>query len=108
MEHIAALLLIIGCSDDLGQCKELPAPVPVYETVEECESEVDGSVRLFSGDYPQVFVQCVTVDPAQEEEDAELVWDVRKDGTLVAAIENPDVMVARSTERTDRVTSVEQ
>ncbi len=56
MEHIAALLLIIGCSDDLGQCKELPAPVPVYETVEECESDVSGSVRLFSGDYPQVFV----------------------------------------------------
>ncbi len=41
-----------------------------------------------------------------EEEDAELVWDVRKDGTLVASIENPDVMVARSTERTDRLSSV--
>ena len=32
MEHIAALLLIIGCSEDLSQCCELPAPVPVYET----------------------------------------------------------------------------
>ena len=108
MEHIAALLLIIGCSDDLGQCKELPAPVPVYETAEECESDVDSSVRTFTGTYPQVFVQCVAVDPALEEEDAELVWDIRKDGTLYAAVETPDVMVARTTERADRIVSAQE
>ena len=38
MEHIAALILIIGCSDDLTQCRELPAPTPIYETKQDCDA----------------------------------------------------------------------
>lgn len=94
MEHVAALLLLIGCSDDLGQCRELPAPTEVYETVEECEVDLQPSISLFTTRHPQVFGQCVEVDPAIEEEDAELVWDVKPDGTLYAMIEVPEVMVA--------------
>ena len=96
MEHIAALLLIIGCSDDLSQCAELPAPVPLYEAVEDCNRELPGSLGGFSGQYGQLFARCVPVDPALEEEDAELTWDVRPDGTLVATIEivPANVMVA--------------
>lgn len=101
MEHIAALLLIIGCSDDLAQCRELPAPVPVFETVEECESELPVSIGSFTGQHPQIFAQCVTVDPALEEEDAELAWDVKPDGTLVASISVPDVMVASNSKSKD-------
>ena len=97
MEHIAALLLIIGCSDDLAQCRELPAPVPVFETAQACESEMPVSLRSYTGKFPQIFAQCVEVDPAMEEEDAELTWDINKDGVLVASIESieaSDVMVA--------------
>ena len=32
MEHIAAILLMVGCSSDLRQCEELPAPTAIYET----------------------------------------------------------------------------
>ena len=35
MEHIAAILLLVGCSGDLKQCDELPAPTAIYETEEE-------------------------------------------------------------------------
>ena len=98
MEHIAALLLIIGCSDDLAQCSELPAPVSIYETVEECESDLQPSISLFTTKHPQVFGQCVEVDPAIEEEDAELVWDIKPDGTLYALIEVPEVTVASGRE----------
>jgi len=96
MEHIAALLLIIGCSDDLSQCTELPAPVPVYEAVEDCNRELPDSLGGFTGQYGQLFARCVQVDPALEEEDAELTWDVHPDGTLVASIEivPVNVMVA--------------
>ena len=87
MEHIAALLLIIGCSDDLSQCAELPAPVPLYEAVEDCNRELPGSLGGFSGQYGQLFARCVQVDPALEEEDAELTWDIRPDGTLVASVD---------------------
>jgi len=96
MEHIAALLLIVGCSDDLLLCIELPAPVPVYEAAEDCNRELPNSLEAFTGQYGRLFARCVPVDPALEEEDAELTWDVHPDGTLVASIEivPANVMVA--------------
>jgi hypothetical protein len=96
MEHIAALLLIIGCSDDLRQCRELPAPVALYEAAEDCNRELPGSLGAFTGQYGRLFARCVAVDPAMEEEDAELTWDVRPDGTLVASVDAvpSDMMVA--------------
>lgn len=86
MEHIAALLLIVGCSGDLAECRELPAPVPIYETMEECTAELPLSLRQANGKTEKVFGQCVFVDPAMEEEDAMLEWDVTKDGRLVASV----------------------
>jgi hypothetical protein len=101
MEHIAALLLIIGCSSDLSQCHELPAPVPAYEAAEDCDSELPVSIGAFAGQYDQIFARCVPVDPALEEVDAELTWDVRPDGTLFAAIQAvpADVMMASNSHR---------
>jgi hypothetical protein len=94
MEHIAALLLIIGCSGDLRACEELPAPEPIFETAEECDAELQLARRLYSGERPKVFVQCVGVDPALEEEDAELVWEITPDGRLFAAVGAPQIQVA--------------
>lgn len=88
MEHIAALLLIVGCSGELNECRELPAPVPLYETTAECDAALPAVLRDFSGRKPRIFAQCVYVDPAMEEEDAMLTWDVRPDGTLEAAIDS--------------------
>lgn len=94
MEHIAALLLIVGCSQDLSSCDELPAPVPIYETVTECDAELPVALRRFDGARPRVMATCVMVDPALEEEDAELVWDIGPDGRLSAAIEIPQMNIA--------------
>ncbi len=94
MEHIAALLLIIGCSDSLADCKELPAPAPIFETVEECQSLLQDSASPFLAKQARVFAQCLEVDPAIEEEDAELVWHVGSNGTLYASIQDQDVAVA--------------
>lgn len=94
MEHIAALLLIVGCSGDFQECTELPAPVPIYETTEECEAVLPQTIHEFSGRKPHVVAQCVYVDPAMEEEDAVLTWDVRSDGTLEASVGPAEVIVA--------------
>ena len=94
MEHIAALLLIIGCSGDFAECRELPAPIPLYETTEECEGDLPVAMALVDGEAERVMARCVFVDPALEEEDAELVWDVKPDGTLYASIEIPELAVA--------------
>jgi hypothetical protein len=102
MEHIAALLLIIGCSNDLAQCKELPAPIPVYETVEECQGDLPIAIRMVTETAQKIMAQCVEVDPALEEEDAELVWDINPDGTLYASVEVPQVMVASEAHRFDK------
>lgn len=98
MEHIAALLLIVGCSADLADCRELPAPVPIFETAEECDVELTRAFNGYAGSYPHVLASCVAVDPAMEEADAELVWEVRKDRTLVASIEAAGAMVASNSE----------
>jgi hypothetical protein len=98
MEHIAAFLLIIGCSGDLAHCRELPAPVPVFETFEECESELPVAKNSFTGGHQRVFAECLFVDPALEEDYAELVWDITPDGKLVAEL-TTDVTVASNSER---------
>jgi hypothetical protein len=102
MEHIVALLLIVGCSDDLATCRELPAPVPLFETAEECEAELPDSLRAYTGRYPQVLAKCVGVDPALEEEDAELVWNIEGDGALHASIRSPEVVLAAA-EKAERL-----
>jgi hypothetical protein len=94
MEHIAALLLIVGCSADLRNCSELPAPVPIYETYEECEANRTPTLSAFAGLRDKVFAQCVYVDPAMEEEDAELFWDIGANGELHAVIEPAGSTVA--------------
>jgi hypothetical protein len=98
MEHIAALLLIIGCSDNLSQCRELPAPVTIFETREECDEKLPTSLGAFTGQFEQLYAQCLPVDPAMEEEDAELVWEIKPDGTLIAGVEAVGSMVASSTQ----------
>ena len=105
MEHIAALLLIIGCSNDLGECRELPAPTAVFETVEECTAELPDAYRRYGGVEEKLFARCIAVDPAMEEEDAELVWDVTGAGVLVATIEAPSVMVATNSGRSGETRS---
>lgn len=96
MEHIAALLLIIGCSDDLQKCSELPAPVPLYEAVEDCRDQVSPALTYFRKSQPKIFAQCVEVDPALAEEDLELTWDVTPSGGLKASIGFPELQVASS------------
>ena len=76
MEHIAAILLIIGCSNDLSQCRELPAPVTVFETAEACADARPFTLDDMAGRQPRIFGRCLPVDPALEEEDGDIVWNV--------------------------------
>ncbi len=94
MEHIAALLLIVGCSGDLSQCRELPAPVTVFETAEDCAATRALSLREMSAEAEHLIGTCIDLDPALEEDYAELVWSVSPEGKLDASIETAAVMAA--------------
>ena len=97
MEHIAAVLFIVGCSPDLAQCRELPAPTPIFETAQDCTSERPFALEDLAGRAPRVLATCIAVDPALEEEDGEIVWSVTPAGRLNAAIGQPSVMMAANT-----------
>lgn len=94
MEPIAALLLIVGCSQDMTQCEELPAPAPVYATAAECDVDLSAALRDLAGARARVMGTCVYVDAAMEEQDAELVWDVTPGGALQATVEAVTMDVA--------------
>jgi hypothetical protein len=87
MEHVVALLLLVGCSDDLAHCRELPAPAPVYETVDACEQDMNHAFANFSSQHPQVLGQCLVLNEDALEFDAELVWEITEGGHLAASVE---------------------
>ena len=66
MEHIAALLLIIGCSNSMTECRELSVPVSVFETAEACTAERPFAMGDVQGQAQHVVAKCLAVDPALE------------------------------------------
>lgn len=107
MEHIAALLLVVGCSGDLS-CRELPLESGVFETREECLAELPAMQRSVGKGFTTVHFRCVDVDPSAEEADAELVWDIAANGTLEASVVVPDhsetMVASNQSPRSDRLT----
>ncbi len=87
MEHIAAILLIVGCSSDLSQCRELPSPVTVFEAAEECNQAWPFAIEDLAGSSPRIFGKCIEIDPALEEEAGEIIWQVTPDDGLEASIQ---------------------
>jgi hypothetical protein len=91
LEHIEAVLLVIGCFDDLSGCRELPSAVSVYETLQECDQRLPYSLGAFTGQFEQLFAQCFPVDPLLEG-DLEVMWQVHPNGDLAVWVEqaSPD------------------
>lgn len=102
MEHITALLLIVGCSSDLSQCQELRAPVSVFETAAECTAERPFAQGDFAGRYPRIFGKCLAVDPALEDDYATVAWTVHPDGRLDASVEIGNLVMASNSVRSGK------
>ncbi|WP_099864834.1 hypothetical protein [Pararhizobium haloflavum] len=94
MEHIAAIMVLIGCGHGDIDCKELPAPTVGYETVELCERDMEHVLRGASNNHPIVYGQCSAVDPALFEQDAVVAWDFDERGDLRVDVVPSDSLYA--------------
>ncbi|MDX8445565.1 hypothetical protein [Mesorhizobium captivum] len=102
MEHIAALLLVIGCSDAMTECRELSAPVSVFETFEACTAERPFALGDLQGQARHVVGECLVVDPALEDDYDQIVWNVRPDGSLDASLKVSGMLVASNGARPEK------
>ena len=94
MEHIAALLFVVGCSSSMTDCRELQVPVSVFETEQACTAERPFALGDLQGQAPRIIGKCLAVDPAREDDYDQIVWNVKPDGTLVASLEVSGMLVA--------------
>ncbi|MBA1141236.1 hypothetical protein [Mesorhizobium neociceri] len=102
MEHIAALLLVIGCSNSMTECRELQVPVSVFETAEACTAERPFAMGDVQGQAEYVVAKCLAVDPALEDDYDQIVWNVRPDGSLEASLQISNVVVASNVTRPEK------
>ena len=91
MEHFAAFMLLIACSDDLSNCRELPSQMVSYESVQICDAGMEAAMRQYSNMAPTLLGKCVEVDSALFLEDAEITWTINPDGDLRVSINPMDM-----------------
>ena len=97
MEQLAAIMLLISCSDDMSVCQEVNAPQAAYETQQICETQIGNAIRDNAASSPLVLGKCVSVNIDELQEDAWITWDISPAGELVAAVEfDTDIEMATS------------
>jgi hypothetical protein len=94
MEHIAAIMILIGCGHGDVDCKEVPSPTVGYEAMEMCEREMEDVLRSASNQYPITYGKCAEVDPAMFEQDAVVAWDFGSNGDLMIEVLPADSLYA--------------
>lgn len=99
MEHIAALLFVVGCSNAMTDCRELNVPVSVFETQEACTAERPFALGDLRGKAQHIVGECLAVDPALEDDYDSIAWSVNPNGTLKASLEVSGTLVASNTDR---------
>ena len=102
MEHIAALLLVIGCSNSLTDCRELQVPVSIFETADECTAERPFAMGDVQGQAQHIIARCLAVDPALEDDYDQIVWNVRRDGSLDASLAISSLVMASNAVRPEK------
>ena len=102
MEHIAALLLVIGCSNSMTDCRELQVPVSIFETADECTAERPFAMGDVQGQAQHIVARCLAVDPALEDDYDQVVWKVLPDGSLDASLAISSLVMASNATRPEK------
>ena len=59
MQLINAVMLLLGCSHDVGACQPLEVFEPYYENVQTCETSISTQEHLSGDDYPVTIAKCI-------------------------------------------------
>ncbi|WP_075293261.1 hypothetical protein [Pararhizobium arenae] len=101
MEHVAAIMMLVGCGYGNVNCHELPASAAAYETMEDCQERLRPTVAAIETSAKVIFGKCQAVDPAlfiEDEANARIRWSVTPDEELHVRIDimqpTPPVMMA--------------
>ncbi len=94
MEHVAAFMLLVGCSGDISVCKEIPVPVAAYENVAECRQQLPLQIRLSGAADQRVFGACKEVSEEVFQQSATVDWSVSRDGQLAIRFDAEPSLVA--------------
>ncbi len=82
MEHIAAIMLLVGCSHGDLTCEELQAPQVAFESMEACVGALPAALGGAGAGRRIVHGRCAVVDPAWVEEDVEISWRLSRQNGL--------------------------
>ncbi|PYE88723.1 hypothetical protein [Phyllobacterium leguminum] len=102
MQHLAAIMVLISCSNDLVVCNERPAPTVSYETIATCKAELKPAMDNLAAESTRPYGKCVEVDPEMMERDAAVYWEIDKNDELQVTIreEHEDPAVTAETQTT--------
>lgn|SRR6218665_3692436 len=90
MEHIAAIMMLVGCGYGSVDCKELPISTVGYETFEDCQEKLRPTVSEIETSSVMIYGKCTPVDPAlsfEELDAAHISWTVTPRDELHVSIE---------------------
>ncbi|MCA1441123.1 hypothetical protein I6F07_13060 [Ensifer sp. IC4062] len=89
MEHVAAIMVLVGCVQATTACREVPSPVVAFETVEECEVLLPSAMEEVGKVFKTAYGKCAEVDPALFVESAVIEWTITPAGKLEVTV-TPD------------------
>ncbi|NRQ13710.1 hypothetical protein [Ensifer sesbaniae] len=90
MEHIAAIIVLVGCLQPTDACREVPAPIEAFETVDECRELLSPAIEATAGSFKHAYGACAEVDPALFVEEATIEWQVTASGRLQVKMQLDD------------------
>lgn len=85
MEQIAAILLLLGCSDDGRVCTELHPRQANFDTEASCEAAVPDALRMAGEENPLALAKCVPFEPLADGQ-VDIVWHLNDRGELFASV----------------------
>ncbi|WEX78104.1 hypothetical protein PYH37_002956 [Sinorhizobium numidicum] len=76
MEHVAAIMILVGCMQGAMACREVPSPVVGFETAKECQALLSPAVEEVGKVFKEAYGKCAPVDPALFVENVVIEWEV--------------------------------